>query len=57
MEIYISIKNHKRCKKKNMSEVRGQVYEELYRKLDMKGCESDVYKIVKFREKNTKSFN
>jgi hypothetical protein len=34
-----------------VSEARGQVYMELYRKLDTKDGENDVYKMVKLRER------
>jgi hypothetical protein len=40
-----------------MSEARGQVYTELYRKLDMKESENDVYKITKLRERKTRDFH
>jgi hypothetical protein len=40
-----------------MSEVRSQVYAELYRKLDTKENENDVYKITKLQEMMTKYFN
>jgi hypothetical protein len=39
-----------------MSEARGQAYTELYRKLDTKKGENDVYKMDKFREMKTKDF-
>jgi hypothetical protein len=38
-------------------EVRGQAYTELYRKLDTKECENDVYKMAKLRERKTRDFN
>jgi hypothetical protein len=40
-----------------MSEVRGQAYMELYRKLDKKEDENVVYKMAKLRERKTKDFN
>jgi hypothetical protein len=40
-----------------MSEVRGQTYTELYRKLDTKEGENDVYKMAKHRERKTRDFN
>jgi thymidylate kinase len=40
-----------------MSEAMSQTYVELYRKLDTKENENDVYKIAKFREKKTRDFN
>ena len=40
-----------------MNEVRGQTYAELYRKLDTKEGENDVYKMVKVRERKTRDFN
>jgi hypothetical protein len=35
----------------------GQIYTELYRKLDTKEDENDVYKMSKLRERKTKDFN
>jgi hypothetical protein len=40
-----------------VSEIRGQTYTELYRKLDTKESQNDVYKIAKLREKKTRDFN
>jgi hypothetical protein len=40
-----------------MSEVRGRVYTELYRKLDTKEGENDVYKMAKLRERKTRDFH
>jgi hypothetical protein len=40
-----------------VSEVRGQAYAELYRKLDTKEGENVVYKMAKLRERKTKDFN
>jgi hypothetical protein len=40
-----------------VSEVRGQTYMELYRKLDTKESENDIYKMAKIRERKTKDFN
>jgi enolase len=40
-----------------VSEARGQTYAELYRKLDMKEGENDVYKMAKFQEKKIRDFN
>jgi hypothetical protein len=40
-----------------VSEARGQTYMELYRKLDTKDGENDVYKMAKLRERKTKDFN
>jgi hypothetical protein len=40
-----------------MSEVRGQAYTELYRKLDTKYGENNVHKMTKLREKKTRDFN
>jgi hypothetical protein len=40
-----------------VSEARGQAYAELYRKLDTKEGENDVYKIAKLRERKTRDFN
>jgi Reverse transcriptase (RNA-dependent DNA polymerase) len=40
-----------------VSEVRGQAYTELYRKLDTKDGENDVYKMAKLRERKIKNFN
>jgi hypothetical protein len=40
-----------------VSEARGQTYTDLYRKLDTKEGENDVYKMAKFRERKTRDFN
>jgi hypothetical protein len=40
-----------------VSEVRGQAYAELYRKLDTKEGKNDVYKMTKLRERKTRDFN
>jgi hypothetical protein len=40
-----------------VSEAIGQVYTELYRKLDTKDGENDVYKMTKLRERKTKDFH
>jgi hypothetical protein len=40
-----------------VSEARDQTYMELYRKLDTKDDENDVYKMTKLRERKTKDFN
>jgi uncharacterized protein YjhX (UPF0386 family) len=50
-------KKVKRNAKKVVSEARGQTYAELYRKLDTKDDENDVYKIAKLRERKTRDFN
>jgi hypothetical protein len=50
-------KEARRNAKKSVSEARGQAYAELYRKLDTKEGENDVYKMAKFRERKTKNFN
>jgi hypothetical protein len=42
--------------KKAVSKARGQAYTELYRKLDTKDDQNDVYKMVKLRERNTRDF-
>jgi hypothetical protein len=40
-----------------VSEPRGQIYAELYRKLDKKEGQNDVYKMAKFRERKIRDFN
>jgi hypothetical protein len=40
-----------------VSETRVQAYTELYRKLDTKEDENDVYKMTKLRERKTRDFN
>jgi hypothetical protein len=50
-------KEARRNTKKAVSEVRGQTYTELYRKLDTKKGENDVYKMAKLRERKTREFN
>jgi dipeptidase len=43
--------------KKAVTEVRGQTYTELYRKLDTKKSENNVYKKAKLRERRIRDFN
>jgi hypothetical protein len=50
-------KEARRNAKKDMNEVRGQTYAELYRKLDTKEGKNDVYKMAKFWEMKTRDFN
>jgi hypothetical protein len=50
-------KEARRNIKKAVSEAKGQAYTKLYRKLDMKKSENDIYKMTKLREKKTKDFN
>jgi hypothetical protein len=38
-------------------EAMGQVYTELYRKLDTKEGENDIYNMTKLRERKTRDFN
>jgi uncharacterized membrane protein YheB (UPF0754 family) len=40
-----------------VSEAKGQAYTELYRKLDTKNGENDVYKMAKLRERKTRDFH
>jgi hypothetical protein len=40
-----------------VSEPMGQIYTELYQKLDTKDGENDVYKMAKLRQKKTRDFN
>jgi thymidylate kinase len=40
-----------------VSEARGQAYAELYRKLNTKESENDIYKMAKLRERKTRDFN
>jgi hypothetical protein len=40
-----------------VSEARGQAYTELYRKLDTKESENDIYKMAKVRERKTRDFH
>jgi hypothetical protein len=42
---------------KAVSEANDRAYTELYRKLDTKEGENDVYKMTKIRERNTRDFN
>jgi hypothetical protein len=64
--VYITIgvmKTHRITKKleetqkKTVSEIRDQAYTELYRKLDTKEGENDVYKMAKLWERKTRDFN
>jgi hypothetical protein len=50
-------KEASRNAKKIMREVRGHAYMELYRKLDTKESENNVYKMTKLRERKTRDFN
>jgi hypothetical protein len=50
-------KEVRRNAKKAVSEGRGQTYTELYRKLDMKEGENDIYKMAKLRERKTRDFH
>jgi hypothetical protein len=50
-------KEARRNTKKAVREARGQTYTELYRKLDTKEGENDVYKMAKLRERKTRDFN
>jgi hypothetical protein len=56
MKIY---KNTKKLEelKKVVSEVRGQTYVELYRKLNTKKSENDVYKMTKLQKRKIRDFN
>jgi hypothetical protein len=40
-----------------VNETMGQTYTELYRKLDTKEGENDVYKMAKLRERKTRDFH
>ena len=40
-----------------MSEVKGQAYEDLYRRLSTKEGEKDIYRMVRVRERKTRNFN
>jgi hypothetical protein len=50
-------KETRRNTKKTMSEARGQIYAEMYWKLDTKEGENDVYKMTKLWEKKIRDFN
>jgi hypothetical protein len=50
-------KKTRRNTKKTMNEATCQTYAELYRKLDMKDDENDVYKMVTLRERKTRDIN
>jgi hypothetical protein len=50
-------KEARRNAKQSVSEARGQAYTELYRKLDTKVDENDVYRMAKLRERKTRDFN
>jgi hypothetical protein len=53
----LKYKEARRNTKKSMSEARGQTNAEMYRKLDTKDGENDVYKMAKFRERKIRDFN
>jgi hypothetical protein len=57
LKTYRSTKKTRRNAKKAVSEARGRTYAELYRKLDTKEDENDVYKMTKLRERKTIDFN
>jgi hypothetical protein len=57
MKTYRSTKKLEETQKKTVSEARSQAYTELYRKLDTKEGENDVYKMTKLRERKTKDFH
>jgi hypothetical protein len=57
MKTYRSTKKLEETQKKTVSEARGQAYTELYRKLDTKEGENDVYKMAKLRERKTRDFH
>jgi hypothetical protein len=57
MKTYKTTKKLEENAKKVMSEARGQTYTKLYRKLDTKEGENDVYKMAKLRERKTRHFN
>jgi hypothetical protein len=48
-------KEARRNTKKTMSEAMGQTYAELYRKLDTKDGENDIYKMVNFEKGRQKT--
>jgi hypothetical protein len=50
-------KETSRNAKKTVREAMGQVYTELYRKLDTKDGENDIYNMTKLRERKTRDFN
>jgi hypothetical protein len=50
-------KETRRNTKKTVTEARGQAYTDLYKKLDTKKDENDVYKMAKLRERKTRDFN
>jgi hypothetical protein len=50
-------KEARRNAKKAVSEARGQAYTELYRKLDTKESENDVYNMAKLREMKIRDFH
>jgi hypothetical protein len=50
-------KEARRNAKKTVSEIMGQTYTELYRKLDTKEGENDVYNMAKLQERKTRDFN
>jgi hypothetical protein len=57
MKTYRSTKKLEETQKKTVTEARGQAYTELYRKLDTKEGENDVYKMTKLRERKTRDFH
>jgi hypothetical protein len=57
MKTYRSTKKLEEMQKKDVGEVRGHAYTELYRKLDTKEGENEVYKIAKLRERKIRNFH
>ena len=55
-----NLKNYKETKKvakRVVSEVRSKAYENLYKRLDTKDGERDIYKLAKARERKTRDLN
>jgi hypothetical protein len=50
-------KEARRNAKKAVSEARRQTYAELYKKLDMKEGENDIFKMAKLQERKIRDFN
>ena len=47
----------KKATKQAVSEARAWAYEDLYRRLDMKEGERDIYKMTKIQERKTRDVN
>jgi hypothetical protein len=57
MKTYKKHKETRRNTKKNCERSKGQAYAELYRKINVKEGENDIYKMTKVKKRKTRNFN